>query len=346
MAVRRAMSPSAWTLLIAALFTALTPGCRPTGEDRGADVSSDPIAEWRERWTPEIAPPSAQSPDAGSASDAAIAARQHLGAGDEAGAREILDQAAQAHAQDAGALARLGEAYLDLDPARGQELLRAAIERDGRNAAYRMALADSLEETGQSEAALAELQAGIEAIPDSRDLRLAYATALIRVGDAETAERVLTEPGDLWTRVPAETWERIARVEAAGTEQGLGNARRLIDQALGQIARRHRLLASAAVLQGDLARAAEEYRLSVEARRNGAAQLRLADLRVALGEETKAKEAYLGIPPQPARLARARLKRWDEVGFTAFSAEMKQFITAHPQEYTALREPPEWPPHR
>lgn len=346
MAARRALSPPVWTLLIVALFTALTPGCRPTGEGRLSDVSGDPITEWRERWTPEIAPLSAQSPDAGSASDAAIAARQHLGAGDEAGAREILEQAAQVHAQDAAALARLGEAYLDLDPARGQELLRAAIEGDACNAAYRMALADSLEETGQSEAALAELQAGIEVIPDSRDLRLAYATALIRGGDAETAERVLTEPGDLWTRVPAETWDRIARIEPAGTEQGLSNARQLIDQTLGQIARRRRLLASAAVLQGDLARAAEEYRLSVEARHNGAAQLRLADLRVALGEETKAKEAYLGIPPRQARPARARLKRWDEVGFAAFSAEMKQFITAHPQEYTALGEPPEWPPPR
>lgn len=341
MDARRALRPLAYTLLIAALSVALTPGCRLTGGGRASGGSEDPIAEWRERWTPEIAPPTAAGPDASAAENEAIAALQHLASGDEPGVREILDQAAQEHAQEPTALARLGEAYLDLDPARGQELLRAAIKLDPRTAEYRISLAASLEEMGQSEAALAELKAAVEAIPDSRDLRLACATALIRTGDGAAADRVLTAPADLWSDLAAETWEHATEAQSGG-EQGLSGARRLLDRALGQIAQRHRLLASAAVLQGDLKRAADEYEQSVDARRNWAAQLRLADLRVALGEEDAAKQAYLDIAPRQARLARARLERWDQVGFEAFSAEMKRFISAHAQEYTTIGTPPEW----
>jgi len=341
MHARRALRPLAYTILAAGLLAALTPGCRPAGDGRASGVA-DPIAEWRERWAREAEPDSDAPGAPGEVIAAISASRERLVAGDEAGARELLDQAAQASGRDAAALALLGESYLDIDPMRGQQLLRDAIKLDPGKPAYRTALAESLEETGQSEAALAELSAGVEAIPDSRDLRLDCATALIRAGDAEAAERVLTEPADLWRDLPAQTWDRVTAAEPGSGPDGLSGARRLIDQALGQLAQRHRLLASAAVLKGDLERATEEYRLSVEARRNGAAQLRLADLRVALGEEEEAKQAYLALAPRQARLARGRLERWDEVGFAAFSAEMKQFITAHPQEYTTISTPPEW----
>lgn len=341
MDARRAFRPLAYALLVAALCVALTPGCRLTDGGRASDVSGDPIAEWRTRWATK-AQPEPGAPQVPAAVLAAIsAARERLAAQDDPGARESLDQAAQQHAEDAAALARIAEVYLEIDPARGQELLRAAIKLDRRNADHRLALAANLEEIGQSEAALAELKAAVEAIPDSRDLRLAYATALIRTGDGAAADRVLTAPADLWSDLAAETWEQATEAQSGG-EQGLSGARRLLDRALGQIAQRHRLLASAAVLQGDLQRAADEYEQSVDARRNWAAQLRLADLRVALGEEDAAKQAYLDIAPRQARLARARLERWDAVGFEAFSAEMKRFISEHAQEYTTIGAPPAW----
>lgn len=340
-------------MLIAALCVALTPGCRLIGGDRASGGAGDPIAQWREAWTPELrARRTAQLADQYESPEdpmaLIVAAQERLANDDQEGARQLLEQAVGAAAGDATVLLSAGSISLDLDPDRGLALMRDAISAAPNDPVYRISLARSLEDAGQPEEALAELKAGVEAIPDDHDLRLEYAAALIGGGDAGTAERVLTDPMELWLDLPGETWDAIANARPDAEvmllvgQDRLRAARSLIDDTMRQIAQRHRLLASAAVLRGDIARAAQEYERSIEGRRNWATQLRLADVRVALGEEDAAKEAYLGIPPRQARPAQARLERWDRVGFEAFSAEMKQFITEHARDYAAPGRPPDW----
>ncbi len=283
--------------------------------------------------------------------------------GDLDRARDAFERAGTVAVERRRALLSLGLVELQRgEAALAVDLLRTAVALAPRDGAARQYLAQALVAAGHAEDAVLELEEAAARAPDDPEIAFALATAHLRLGKPEAAERVFAAVAD---RLPgAETWVLIGRTYRDFGDRGRAKAALERALALDPRARRVHFYLGTLVLQeegpgglgGAIAAFEEELRLApddpiaqlylglalVEARRNEEA---LAPLAAAARSEVCRRDAlhflgsaYLALdrPAQAAEALRGALAV-EPGAASGADVDARQMASIHYQLATALR---------
>jgi len=349
-----------------ALFAGL-PGCRDHQrvEPQGAPKPRlDVLRPWREQWEAQQRRDSSErmlnqalreirkDPNASDAHIQAARALQELGK--TQAAIEHVAKALELADKDAVAWKSIGLYYLTYgDYGQAVTSLRKAQGLDSNMAHIDSLLLTALYQAGDQASAIEEAKRALQANPDNYNVRVLYAQWLIERGDPDEAEDVLLGARGQWRERFRSTWQPLNQLRTVMPQGGqddrsrqalqlLKTARSLLDEELSSYGAYCRLLVAANILQSSISGAMRWLETAQQADYQPNDQVRLADLLAAEGSIAEAKRAYISTGPEVAKYVRRRLERLDEVGAERFSAEMRQFVLAHREQYQSGAELPVW----